>query len=177
MAVNSLRRKGLPARGPHVHRPAGLNALVTLAALLVGAVAQAGPCNSLEPARWLLGSWVADGGKRIVTETWTEASPTTFEGQGVTRERTDGSVVDGEALRLLAMADGVFYVAKVAHNEYPVAFRLTTCEANRLVFENPGHDFPRRLEYRRVDGDRLEVHVSDGAERGFRLDFRRPPAP
>ena len=65
----------------------------------------------------------------------------------------------------------------MAHNDYPVAFRLTACEADRLVFENPGHDFPRRLEYRRVDGDRLEVHVSDGEERGFKLDFRRSPAP
>jgi hypothetical protein len=104
---------------------------VTSTALLLGAAAQAGPCNSLEPARWLLGSWLADGGKRIVSETWTEASPTTFEGQGVTRERTVGTVVDGESLRLVAMGDG----------------------------------------------DRLEVHVSDGAERGFRLDFRRSPAP
>ena len=154
-----------------------LHALVTAAALFSSAAAQAGPCTTLEPTRWLLGTWVADSGKRIVTETWTEASPTTFEGEGVTRDRSDGSVVDGEALRLVAMGDGVFYVAKVGHNDYPVAFRLTTCEAGRLVFENPGHDFPRRLEYWRVDGDRLEVHVSDGAERGFRLDFRRSPAP
>jgi hypothetical protein len=177
MAVNSPRRKQLTASARDLHRFAGLHALVTSVALLIGAAAHAGPCASLEPARWLLGSWIADGGNRIVAETWTEASPTTFEGAGVTRERTDGSVFDGEALRLVAMADGVFYVAKVAHNDYPVAFRLSTCEADRLVFENPGHDFPRRLEYRRVDGDRLEVHVSDGADRGFRLDFRRAPAP
>ena len=77
-----------------------LRTLATSVALLLGAAAQAGPCTSLGPARWLLGSWVADGGKRVITETWTEASPATFEGQGVTRERTDGSVVDGEALRL-----------------------------------------------------------------------------
>ena len=177
MAVKTSRRKWRPTAGRAAHRFAGLRTLVTSVALLVGAVAQAGPCTSLEGARWLLGSWVADGGKRIVTETWTEVSPTTFEGVGVTRDGSDGSVVDGEALRLVAMADGVFYVAKVAHNDYPVAFRLTACDADRLVFENPGHDFPRRLEYRRVDDDRLEVLVSDGAERGFRLDFRRSPAP
>jgi hypothetical protein len=154
-----------------------LRTLATSVALLLGAAAQAGPCTSLEPTRWLLGSWIADGGKRIVTETWTEAGPTTFEGEGLTRDPTNGSVVDGEALRLVAMGDGVFYVAKVAHNDYPVAFRLTTCETGRLVFENPGHDFPRRLEYRRVNDDRIEVQVSDGAARGFRLDFRRSPAP
>jgi hypothetical protein len=177
MAVNSARPEERPQTEHDAHRFAVPHALVASVALFIGAAAQAGPCTSLEPARWLLGSWVADGGKRIVTETWTEASPTTFEGQGVTRDRTDGPVVDGEELRLVAMGDGVFYVAKVAHNDYPVAFRLTTCEADRLVFENPAHDFPRRLEYQRVDDGRLEVHVSDGAERGFTLDFRRSPAP
>ena len=151
--------------------------LTACAALLACASAEAGACSSLEAARWLLGSWLADSGQRVVTETWVEASATTFEGAGVTRARADGKVVDGEALRLVAMADAVFYVAKVAHNDYPVAFRLTTCDAERLVFENPGHDFPRRLEYRRIDADRMEVFVSDGAERGFRLDFRRSPAP
>jgi hypothetical protein len=173
MALNPPRRR-LPR---DAHRFVALRTLVTAVALLAGGAAQAAECTSLEPLRWLLGSWVADSGKRIVTETWTEASPTTFEGDGVTLERSDGSVVDGETLRLVVMGDGVFYVAKVAHNDYPVAFRLTTCQAERLVFENPAHDFPRRLEYRRVDGDRLEVNVSDGAERGFRLDFRRSPAP
>lgn len=151
--------------------------LPACAALLTCVSAEAGACSSLETARWLLGSWLADSGQRVVTETWVEASATTFEGAGVTRARADGKVVDGEGLRLLAMADAVFYVAKVAHNDYPVAFRLTTCDAERLVFENPGHDFPRRLEYRRIDADRMEVFVSDGAERGFRLDFRRSPAP
>jgi hypothetical protein len=146
-------------------------------ALLACASAQAGPCTSLEGARWLLGSWLADSGKRVITETWKEVSTTTFEGAGITRDRVEEAVVDGEALRLVAMAGAVFYIAKVAHNDYPVAFRLTSCEAERLVFENPDHDFPRRLEYRRVDTDRMEVLVSDGAERGFRLDFRRLPAP
>jgi hypothetical protein len=146
-------------------------------ALLACSSAQADACNSLEAARWLLGSWLADSGKRIVTETWSEASATTYEGAGLTRAAADGKVVDGEALRLVAMADAVFYVAKVAHNDYPVAFRLTTCEPGRLIFENPGHDFPRRLEYRRAGSDRMEVFVSDGAERGFRLVFSRSPAP
>jgi hypothetical protein len=59
---------------------------------------------------------------------------------------------------------------------HPVAFRLTACDEGRLVFENPTHDFPRRVEYRRVDATRLAVDVSDGAGRGFRLDFRRQPA-
>ena len=149
--------------------------VLAFAALLVAATcAQAAPCSNLEPARWLLGQWQAESGDKRVLETWREVSATTFEGSGVTSARADAAVLDGEDLRLVAMLDAVFYVAKVAHNPYPVAFRMTGCEAGRLVFENPTHDFPRRLEYTMQPDGRLEVTVNDGAERGFKLQFRRP---
>jgi hypothetical protein len=74
------------------------------------------------------------------------------------------------------MANAVFYIAKVSHNEYPVAFRLVECEDGWLVFANPTHDFPQRLEYRRVGEAGLQVNVSAGS-RGFTLDFRRPTVP
>lgn len=151
------------------------NRMLAGAALLVAAAcAQAAPCSNLEPAHWLLGQWEALSGDKRVLETWREVSATTFEGSGVTSARADAAVLDGEDLRLVAMLDAVFYVAKVAHNPYPVAFRMTGCDAGRLVFENPTHDFPRRLEYTRQPDGRLEVTVSDGAERGFKLQFRRP---
>jgi hypothetical protein len=144
------------------------------ALLVAAACAQAAPCGNLDPARWLLGQWAAESGDKWVHETWREVSATTFEGSGVTTARADAAVLDGEDLRLVAMRDAVFYVAKVAHNPYPVAFRMTECDAGRLVFENPTHDFPRRLEYTLQPDGRLEVTVSDGAEQGFKLQFRRP---
>lgn len=144
------------------------------ALLIAAASAQATPCSNLDPARWLLGQWVAESGAKQVLERWREVSATTFEGNGVTTTRADAAVVDGEDLRLVAMLDAVFYVATVEHNSYPVAFRMTVCDASRLVFENPTHDFPRRLEYALQPDGRLEVTVSDGAERSFKLQFRRP---
>lgn len=147
---------------------------VFAALLLAATCAQAAPCSNLAPARWLLGRWQAESGDKRILETWREVSATTFEGSGVTSARADAAVFDSEDLRLVAMLDAVFYVAKVAHNPYPVAFRMTGCEAGRLVFENPTHDFPRRLEYTMQPDGGLEVTVSGGAERGFKLQFRRP---
>jgi hypothetical protein len=141
--------------------------------LICAGPAGANPCRSLEPARWLVGSWLAPGEQRVVRETWREVSEATFEGDGSTRSRADERPLDSEVLRLVAMADEVFYLAKVAHNPYPVAFRLVACDADRLVFENPTHDFPRRIEYRRTGADAFEAHISDGAARGFRLNFSR----
>jgi hypothetical protein len=72
------------------------------------------------------------------------------------------------------MAGEVFYIAKVAHNPLPIAFKLSECGEGLAVFTNPAHDFPRRLEYR-LAGDALSVQVSDGTEggKGFTLNFKR----
>jgi hypothetical protein len=150
--------------------------LLLACAPVAPARADAASCSHLASVAWLLGTWHAESRDATITETWVTASDATYEGRGVTRSRVDGSVRDPEDLRLVAMGDGVFYLAKVAHNERPVAFRLTSCSGGKYVFENPAHDFPRRIEYRRVDDARFEAHVSDGGDRGFRLVFSRSPA-
>lgn len=140
---------------------------------LAAAAAGAATCDRLDAASWLLGEWVAPDAGRTVTESWRAASPDTFEGAGETCSRADGRIIESEALRLVRMADAVFYVAKVAHNPYPVSFRLVDCPAGRLVFENPLHDFPRKLAYALLDDGTMTVAVSDGAGKGFTLRFRR----
>lgn len=130
-------------------------------------------CSSLKDAAWLAGTWLAQDGKRQVSETWQRLSDATFEGRG--EAMRDGRVVDGESLRLVQMADRVYYIAKVRHNKLPVAFELTQCSSQRLVFENAAHDFPRRIEYVAATDDEMSVHVSDGDKKGFTLKFRRQP--
>jgi hypothetical protein len=49
---------------------------------------------------------------------------------------------------------------------------LTACPAGRLVFENPGHDFPKRIVYSMQPDDSINVEVSDGRDQGFTLRFR-----
>ncbi len=146
--------------------------LLAAAALLSSATAGA-ECTSLDELRWLLGNWTADGSKTTFHESWTALGPRNFEGAGIERSKPDGAVKGGEDLRLLEMAGGVYYVSMVTHNDLPIAFRLTACADGVFVFENPSHDFPKRLEYRRDGLDRIAVRVSDGGEKGFTLQFTR----
>lgn len=132
-------------------------------------------CSSLDALRWLVGDWAADGSKAMYHESWQEVSPRTLEGTGVERSNADGKVKSGEVLRLVEMGGGIFYVAKVKHNDLPVAFRLSACTGGRFVFENAAHDFPRRIEYERSGEGRYTARVSDGAGKGFTLDFARTP--
>ncbi len=134
-------------------------------------------CGALSSLEWLLGEWVADGEKSEFRESWAARGPWTWEGRGVEASKSDPAKSSAEELRLVEMAGGVFYLSKVAHNELPVAFRLSECADGRFAFVNPAHDFPKRLDYVREGEDRLRVRVSDGADKGFTLDFTRAPVP
>ena len=146
---------------------ARLPAVATLALAL-------GSCGSqvdseLAKLEWLLGEWASDDG--VVTESWRAISAKTFEGVGTT---TVNGKTSREDLRLVYMGEGIFYIAKVAHNEFPVAFRLTgDAAAVPVVFENPTHDFPVRIEYRQDGDDAMVVAVSDGGSEGFQISFSR----
>jgi hypothetical protein len=135
--------------------------------------AGAADCRSLVSLDWLQGEWLADGKKSTWRESWAAIGPHTWEGRGVETSKAEPARSNAEDLRLVEMGGGVFYVAKVAHNELPVAFRLVECSPARLVFANPDHDFPKRLEYERQPDGRLRVNIGDGAGEGFTLDFVR----
>jgi hypothetical protein len=63
--------------------------------------------------------------------------------------------------------------------ESPATFRLTDFDqkTRRALFENPKHDFPTKISYQRVAGDRLTILVSgpgkDGKEKVLRYELRR----
>lgn len=153
--------------------PSSFRRLAALAILTASSAAGAAPCTSLSSAHWMLGEWIAEDGDKVFVETWKQLSSETFEGSGVTTSKASAKPIDGESLRLVQMADRVFYVSKVAHNRLPIAFELTECSAQRLVFENAGHDFPKQLEYETRGADDMTVRVSDGKDKGFTLAFRR----
>jgi hypothetical protein len=136
----------MPVRSSSRNTACTLGAAIASTAAPTFAEASEG-CSTLGPAGWLIGTWTATSGKRK----------------------------GGESLRLVAMTSAVHYIAIVAHNALPVPFELTPCATGQLVFENPRHDFPRRLEYTHAAPERMTVRVSDGAAKAFTLDFRRTP--
>ena len=93
--------------------------------------------------------------------------------------RGGGYTIDGdtktlnETLFLLEVEGEVFYFAKVAHNPFPVPFKLTQLSEQTATFENPEHDFPTKLVYQRTTQDSLEVAVSGPDGKGFTVRFQR----
>lgn len=148
----------------------------------------AGTRGALADVAWLEGDWRTDD-EPAIGERWAreggrltgmgyEVAPLHCDPPEPRGDRTAGGeqapCADGErpteALELLEREGALVYVA-TPHTQTRTEFTLTTLEADHFVAENPAHDFPTRLEYRR-DEDALHVIVSS-AERRFELRFRR----
>ena len=144
--------------------------MLTSIALLWCSTAQAQTCQSLDELNWLVGEWKAETETALITETWEQTSTLNFEGRGLQVSKSDASI-SRELLRLLSMNNQIFYLAKVDENSLPIPFQLVRCVDNHLIFLNPQHDFPKRIEYQLLEEDSLKVTVGDGGSRYFELDF------
>ena len=117
--------------------------------------------QTLADLAWMVGSWeTAPGGKRQIEEHWTPAAGATMIGMGrtVAGEKT----VEFEYLRIEQRADGIYYVAHPKARCPGTDFKLTRASATEAVFENPQHDFPKRIIYRKGADDSLTATVDGG---------------
>ena len=129
-------------------------------------------CDSLEIVSWMLGEWVSENSSSVTVENWEKVSEHSFEGFGKTKSADSDKVKSYESLRLVEMSGQIYFIAKVGHNELPIAFALTTCSDSMAVFENPDHDFPKKIDYKLQSHDRISVTVSSGDD-GFRIEFAK----
>jgi len=130
-------------------------------------------CDTIESLTWLVGHWSSENSKLKINESWQRISDKTFEGSGSTYSLEKNKMVSAETLRLIEMSEEVFYLAKVASNALPVAFKLTSCTANTAIFENSQHDFPKKLNYQLNQNNSMTVLVSGETDKGFAIEFTR----
>jgi hypothetical protein len=124
---------------------------------------------------WLTnGPWQteADAEGCFSVETWRRVDDTHLAGQSIAMCSADDAVARvEEEIVLEQRADGIFYVASPVGQER-TEFELTEGDASHFVVENPAHDFPTRIAYRRIDETHAEATVS-GPERSFTLSMTR----
>jgi hypothetical protein len=112
----------------------------------------------LEVLAWLPGAWTGRHGTASIEERWGPTSGGAILGTARTVER--GRMVAFEFLRILEQEGTLIYVAQP--NGGPATeFTLTEATATRLVFENPAHDYPKRVVYERQGENGLTTEISD----------------
>ncbi|MBM3796364.1 MAG: hypothetical protein FJW31_20405 [Acidobacteria bacterium] len=146
-----------------------MRCLRVIAALLASATV--GGAAELDQLAWLSGKWKGPVGKSESEEHW--MAPAGNIMLGMNRTTAGGRVVAFEYLRIFARGGDLFYVAQPG-GKAPTEFKLTQSEARAVVFENPAHDFPQRIEYRLETDGKALVAVVSGVNNGKagRLEFR-----
>ncbi len=136
-----------------------MNSAIPAAILALSLVGEADTRPSVARLDWLVGHWCSDSG---IEELWL-TSPGDLM-LGVNRTVVGGRTRAFEFLRIAADGNGVRYLAQPGGRE-ATAFRLTDTGERWARFDNPAHDFPQRIEYRR-DGERLVAEISGPGEGG-----------
>ncbi len=107
--------------------------------------------TDMQKLLWIADSWVSASGETTSYEEWKIVNDNLYEGGSKTVK--DGKTIFSETLKIESNADGIFYVADVAHNPAPVKFKLTSVSDTSAVFENPIHDFPQKITYLLEEGN------------------------
>lgn len=121
---------------------------------------------------WLAGHWCGGDATRQTEEHW--LPPADGALLGMSRTLAGGRMVDFEFLRIVEQEGAFVYLAQ-PRGRPPTAFTISDSGPDWVRFENPAHDFPTRIEYRRED-DRLDAEIAGpdgkGGERRMRFAFR-----
>lgn len=122
---------------------------------------------------WIAGDWqTAPGGRAQIEEHWTSVAGGSM--MGMSRTVAGEKTVEFEYLRIEQRADGVYYIAHPKARCPGADFKLTKVSGSEAVFENPQHDFPKRIIYRKTGDDSLTASI-DGGEgaKAMSFSFRR----
>jgi hypothetical protein len=124
---------------------------------------------TLADLAWIAGDWqTAAGGRRQIEEHWTSVAGGTM--MGMSRTVAGDKTVEFEYLRIEQRADGIYYVAHPKARCPATDFKLTKASVTEAVFENPQHDFPKRIIYRKTGDNSLTASI-DGGEGSRAMTF------
>jgi len=121
---------------------------------------------------WLQGCWQMTAGDRIVEEQWMAPRAGVMLSVGRTVRGTQ--LIEYEWV-LLRDKDGALEYEAHPSGQPSAVFTAKTATATEVVFENPAHDFPQRVGYKR-DGDALLAWIdgtTGGKSRRIEFPYRR----
>ena len=111
---------------------------------------------------WMSGDWETGAGGRLqIEEHWMAPAGRSMIGMG--RTISGGHTVEFEYLRIEERAGQIFYVASPKGRCPGTDFKLTRLSGQEAIFENPEHDFPKRITYRKNSDGSLTASIDGGA--------------
>jgi hypothetical protein len=142
---------------------------------LVTVCVPAGEKPAAEGFDWMSGHWCLDKGNDHIEEYWLPQRGGML--LGISRTTRGERAAGFELMRIVTGDSEARFIAQPEGGP-PVIFEMTTRGPTWARFENPEHDFPTRVEYRR-EGDLLRASIAgpgkEGKERVVPFEYRRCP--
>ena len=160
-----------------------MNLTVVIAIAISTAMPADDPARTLQPRdsitklKWLAGCWELKAGARLVEEQWT--SPRGGLMLGSSRSVRNDSLIEFEQVRIEQRGQALVYVASPSR-QATGEFTATSSGDSEVVFENPAHDFPKKIFYRRQAGDSLVAGIEGpraGTTRTIIYPYKRVSCP
>jgi hypothetical protein len=132
------------------------------------------PPAGLDTLSWLAGCWEATANGRTVTEQWMK--PLGDMMLGMSRTVRQNRTVEHEFVRLERDSAGAIRYLVRPSGQADASFTLVRLGPGYAVFEDPAHDFPRRILYQRVPPDSLRARIEgeiNGTPRAVDFPYRR----
>lgn len=101
--------------------------------------------------QWMVGTWKISTPQGSILEIWQAKDDSTLQGRTLFVKTTGDSVLQ-ETIEL-AYRNGDWYYSPTVMNQNggnAVSFKVIFMRGTEFVSENPTHDFPQRIAYRRI---------------------------
>lgn len=121
--------------------------------------------NKTTELTFLVGTWKQEN--KELYEVWQQSSPHELKGYSYKMDGNQKSVT--ETLTIRQIKGQVVYEATVPNQNEgkTIRFVLHRPADSLYSFENPVHDFPRKIQYKVLDADRVKVQVLGAQDQGF----------
>lgn len=130
--------------------------------------------KAFKKLKTLEGTWQRTLSEGHYYEEWNEQVENSMH--GIAYRVTGNDTVELEKLQLLLANEELLYIATVPNQNdaQPVTFLLTEFSSTIFTFENPAHDFPKRIIYHLATQDSLYVFIDSGVDsRKIEFYFKR----
>ena len=126
--------------------------------------------------KWMVGTWTLHTRQGTVLERWKQVNDSTLSGKSVV-VKAPNDTLPQESLELALRRGKWSYTSTVQgqNDNQPVSFPIIFLRGTEFVSENPNHDFPQRIAYRRIN-NQLFASIegkNDGRYNKMNFDFIR----
>jgi hypothetical protein len=130
--------------------------------------------RTLKNLEWIVDTWQQETSRGPMFETWKIINDSLWKGKAYRLIESDTMIL--ETLSIEIKGDNIYYIPVVPHNEGAVYFKQIEQSGDKVIFENPEHDFPQRIIYSKMFDDSLHVQIEGikmGVESERNFYFKR----